>query len=92
MSNYKYNELLFKYNVFYDYGADDDYITLDMTRFYTNMLINTTFYEFSLIMPFNNDIKDNNLTLVPANLYYLECPLNEDFECPVPEKEYSVTY
>lgn len=36
----------------YDYGADDDYITLDMTRFYTNMLINTTFYEFSLIMPF----------------------------------------
>ena len=64
----------------YDYGADDDYITLDMTRFYTNMLINTTFYEFSLIMPFNNDIKDNKLTLVPANLYYLECPLTEDIE------------
>ena len=80
MSNYKYNELLFNYDVFYDYGADDDYITLDMTRFYTNMLINTTFYEFSLIMPFNNDIKDNNLTLVPANLYYLECHLNEDIE------------
>ena len=52
LSNYKYNELLFKYNINYDYGADDDYITLDMTRFYTNMLINTTFYEFSLIMPF----------------------------------------
>ena len=77
----------------YDYGADDDYITLDMTRFYTNMLINTTFYEFSLIVPFMTSFnKDNKLTLVPANLYYLECPLNEDFECPVSEKEYSVTY
>ena len=31
----------------YDYGADDDYITLDMTSFYRTMLINTTFYEFS---------------------------------------------
>lgn len=71
----------------YDYGADNEYITLDMTRFYTNMLINTTFYEFSLIAPFNN-----TLALVPANLYYIECPLNEDFECPVSEKEYSVTY
>ena len=74
----------------YDYGANDDYITLDMTRFYTNMLINTTFYEFSLIVPWTP--LDMSFTLVPANLYYLECPLNEDFEDYLPEKEYDNTY
>lgn len=62
---------------------DDEYITLDMTSFYRTMLINTTFYEFSLIVPFNN-IKDK--VIVPANLYYIECPLTEDIE------DYSVTY
>ena len=25
-------------------------------------------------------MKDNKLSLVPANLYYLECPLNEYIE------------
>ena len=43
-------------------------------------------------MPFNNDMKDNKLSLVPANLYYLECPLNDDLVSLVPEKDYSVTY
>ena len=51
------------------------------------MLINTTFYEYSLIMPFNNKLK-----IIPANLYYIECPLNEDFENFLPEKEYDKTY
>lgn len=64
------------------------YITLDVTGFYRTMLINTTFYEYSLIMPFN----ENYNTIVPANLYYLECPLNDDLVSLVPEKDYSVTY
>lgn len=66
---------------------EDEYITLDVTRFYRTMLINTTFYEYSLIMPFNNKLK-----IVPANLYYIECPLNEDFENFLPEKEYDKRY
>lgn len=65
----------------------DKYITLDVTGFYRTMLINTTFYEYSLIMPFNN-----KLNIVPSNLYYIECPLNNDLVSLVPEKEYSVTY
>lgn len=51
------------------------------------MLINTTFYEYKLIMPFNN-----KLALVPANLYYIECPVNDDLVSLVPEKEYDKTY
>lgn len=79
---------MFKYNINYDYGADDDYITLDMTSFYRTMLINTTFYEFSLIDPWPPlDMSfNNNYALVPSNLYYLECPLTEDIE------DYSVIY
>ena len=67
---------------------EDEYITLDVTGFYRNMLINTTFYEYSLIMPFNN----NNKFIVPSNLYYIECPLNEDFEDYLPEKDYDRRY
>ena len=78
---------MFKYNINYDYGADDDYITLDMTSFYRTMLINTTFYEFSLIAPWAPlDMPFNNYALVPSNLYYIECPLTEDIE------DYSVIY
>lgn len=67
---------------------EDDYITLDVTGFYRTMLINTAFYEYSLIVPFNK----NNNVIVPSNLYYLECPLNDDLVSLVPEKDYSVTY
>ena len=67
---------------------EDDYITLDVTGFYRTMLINTTFYEYSLIVPFNK----NNNVIVPSNLYYLECPLNDDLVSLVPEKEYDKTY
>ena len=45
------------------------------------MLINTKFYDYKEIELFNNNI-------VPANLYYLECPLNEDFESFIHEMEY----
>ena len=66
---------------------ENDYITLDVTGFYRTMLINTTFYEYKLIMPFNNKLK-----IMPSNLYYLECPVNDDLVSLVPEKDYSVTY
>ena len=67
---------------------ENDYITLDVTGFYRTMLINTTFYNYKLIMPFN----ENYNVIVPANLYYIECPLNDDLVSLVPEKDYSVTY
>ena len=67
---------------------ENDYITLDVTGFYRTMLINTTFYDYKLIVPFN----ENYNVIVPANLYYIECPLNDDLVSLVPEKDYSVTY
>ena len=67
---------------------ENDYITLDVTGFYRTMLINTTFYDYKLIMPFN----ENYNVIVPANLYYIECPLNDDLVSLVPEKDYNVTY
>lgn len=49
------------------------------------MIINTKFYDYKEIELFNNSI-------VPANLYYLECPLNEDFESFIHEMEYDKKY
>lgn len=66
---------------------EDEYITLDVTGFYRNMLINTIFYDYKLIVPFNN-----KLNIEPSNLYYIECPLNDDLLNLVPENEYDRTY
>lgn len=51
------------------------------------MLINTKFYDYNEIELFSK-----HPCIEPANLYYLECPLNEDFENFVPEKEYDKKY
>lgn len=51
------------------------------------MLINTLFYDYKEIELFSK-----HPCIVPANLYYLECPLNEDFESFLPEKEYDKKY
>ena len=70
---------------------ENDYITLDVTGFYRTMLINTTFYDYKLIVPWT-PFNENYNVIVPANLYYIECPLNDDLVSLVPEKDYNVTY
>lgn len=85
LSNYAYHEIQYK-DISYIHD-EDEYITLDVTRFYTNMLINTKFYDYNEIELFSK-----HHCIVPANLYYLECPLNEDFENFVPEKDYNKRY
>lgn len=85
LSNYAYHEIQYK-DISYIHD-EDEYITLDVTRFYTNMLINTKFYDYKEIELFSK-----NNCIVPANLYYIECPLNEDFESFLPEKEYDKKY
>lgn len=85
LSNYAYHEIQYK-DLSYIHD-EDGYITLDVTRFYTNMLINTKFYDYKEI-----EIFSKRPCIIPANLYYLECPLNEDFESFLPEKEYDKKY